>query len=969
MFLNIEKENTYKKYNFLKELKITKSSSHSKLKRKFKLIKINETIKRRARSKSRSNIKNDNKKINKKEIVNRQLNDEIIKKRIFEYKFKVIFGKIYVKKKYLQELAKRKKLYSEKIKNIKIIKRNESVKPKEDSSYDIIKRYSLKVLYTNRANMNYQKEKERELFEKLDNIDKSNLNSAIFETPQIKQKLKLTPFFKKLNIINNNLNPLFPNNLMVKNKSYINIEESTKFNFGSNSNNNNDINLSKKYEIVNNKSLDKKDIINKSTTDIINVKSNNKRSNISNLKIIINDSSKTNNIINKEKSIDNSPKIIEINNSTPPKKLKREISDLYKDFHALYYAIAPGNASYLIKNCMLHRTKWKESYSYVTNLFNFKWVQSNQGIDYSSLGKISSVKQIVNHFENHSCISNKANLFMNMMDYCEQRKISVFKYLPLTIVFDLNTLDNTNNEKLIKKLERLKKLVNKDEINFTKKYEDIGKYFKEEEFLEEKKRRNEILKEINKKNKILYYVKEVEEYSIDDNNNFDRKYFLYRDYFGKVKLKEKIETKLRNNLTSYTRNSERQKFMDKYIGTNTVIELPDTHSSGKNKWLIKAIDLCQGKCIKVINNFEKMIQILNKFKKGVSYDFTNDNKDNSDNKPKEPLYHCDKIIIQKYIEKPLLYKGRKCDMRVWVLVTYDLNVYFFKEGHLKTCSISFDINSENAYSHITNYSFQKYNENFQKYEKGNEVPFYQFQNHINEKYPDKNYKLKENLYSQIKEIVAISMKSVKEQIDKNNNNYQFEIFGYDFMLDENFNLFLIEVNDNPGLEESSPWIEIIVPRMLDDALRLTIDQLFNPEYDFSKIYKKDKNQNKLKIIINNFKDKIKYERKKVKTETNKINRNQDGLNEINKIKSECDDNILKLIEKVNKRTDITIVSNKNDKYISPFPVPGYKNDDNLWEFVCDLTSKDPLDDFLDKEEDKCYTGIRYLFNKRRNNDN
>ena len=307
MFLNNEKENTYKKYNFLTELKITKSSSHSKLKRKFKLIKINETIKRRARSKSRSNIKDDNKKINKKEIVNRQLNDEIIKKRTFEYKFKVIFGKIYVKKKYLQELAKRKKLYSEKIKNIKIIKRNESVKPKEDSSYDIIKRYSLKVLYTNRANMNYQKEKERELFEKLDNIDKSNLNSAIFETPQIKQKLKLTPFFKKLNIINNNLIPLFPNNLMVKNKSYINIEESTKFNFGSNSNNNNDINLSKKYEIVNNKSLDKNDIINKSTTDIINVKSNNKRSNISNLKIIINDSSKT------KKSIDNSPKIIEIN--------------------------------------------------------------------------------------------------------------------------------------------------------------------------------------------------------------------------------------------------------------------------------------------------------------------------------------------------------------------------------------------------------------------------------------------------------------------------------------------------------------------------------------------------------------------------------------------------------------------------------------------------------------------------------
>ena len=57
-----------------------------------------------------------------------------------------------------------------------------------------------------------------------------------------------------------------------------------------------------------------------------------------------------------------------------------------------------------------------------------------------------------------------------------------------------------------------------------------------------------------------------------------------------------------------------------------------------------------------------------------------------------------------------------------------MKVYFFKEGHLKTCSISYDIDSKNAFGHITNYSFQKYNEYFQKYEKGNEVPFYEFKN-------------------------------------------------------------------------------------------------------------------------------------------------------------------------------------------------------------------------------------------------
>ena len=99
---------------------------------------------------------------------------------------------------------------------------------------------------------------------------------------------------------------------------------------------------------------------------------------------------------------------------------------------------------------MHHRTNWKDSYSYVTNLFNFKWVQNSQGIDYLSLGKLASVTQIINHFENHSCLSNKANLFVNMMDYCEQRKISVFKYLPLTIIFELNMLEKTKDEKIQK---------------------------------------------------------------------------------------------------------------------------------------------------------------------------------------------------------------------------------------------------------------------------------------------------------------------------------------------------------------------------------------------------------------------------------------------------------------------------------------------------------------------------------------
>ena len=191
------------------------------------------------------------------------------------------------------------------------------------------------------------------------------------------------------------------------------------------------------------------------------------------------------------------------------------------------------------------------------------------------------------------------------------------------------------------------------------------------------------------------------------------------------------------------------------------------------------------------------------------------------------------IIIQKYIEKPLLYFGRKFDIRIWALLTNDLKIYVFEEGHLKCCSINYDLNSENTFCHLTNYSFQKYNSNFGKYEYGNEASFDDLQNNIEVNYNNKvNFKL--DIFPKIKRIIQFVFESVKYKINSLDRKYSFEIFGFDFMLDCDFDPFLIEVNTNPGLEESSPLIKMLVPRMLDDALRLTLDKEFETVYNFPK---------------------------------------------------------------------------------------------------------------------------------------
>jgi hypothetical protein len=67
------------------------------------------------------------------------------------------------------------------------------------------------------------------------------------------------------------------------------------------------------------------------------------------------------------------------------------------------------------------------------------------------------------------------------------------------------------------------------------------------------------------------------------------------------------------------------------------------------------------------------------------------------------------------------------------------------------------------------------------------------------------------------------------KIDPHRRLNSFEIFGFDFMLDEDFVLYLIEVNTNPCLEiASSTLLARIIPNMLESAFRIAVDPILHP---------------------------------------------------------------------------------------------------------------------------------------------
>lgn len=80
------------------------------------------------------------------------------------------------------------------------------------------------------------------------------------------------------------------------------------------------------------------------------------------------------------------------------------------------------------------------------------------------------------------------------------------------------------------------------------------------------------------------------------------------------------------------------------------------------------------------------------------------------------------------------------------------------------------------------------------------------------------------LIPDMRKTIETTFKSVKSQLKQ--SKASFEIFGFDFLVDSEYETWLLEVNTNPCLEESNLWLEKLVPRAINDALKLTIDQVF-----------------------------------------------------------------------------------------------------------------------------------------------
>ncbi|KAM3606553.1 uncharacterized protein V6R79_018581 [Siganus canaliculatus] len=179
-------------------------------------------------------------------------------------------------------------------------------------------------------------------------------------------------------------------------------------------------------------------------------------------------------------------------------------------------------------------------------------------------------------------------------------------------------------------------------------------------------------------------------------------------------------------------------------------------------------------------------------------------------------------VIQKYLEKPLLLEPghRKFDIRSWVLVDHQYNIYLYREGVLRTSSEPYNSSDlQNMTSHLTNHCIQKeHSQNYGRYEEGNEMFFDDFRLYLLNTH---NVTLETTILPQIKQIIKSCLSCIEPTISTKHLSYQsFQLFGFDFMVDESFKVWLIEINGAPACAQK------LYPELCQGIVDVAISSVF-----------------------------------------------------------------------------------------------------------------------------------------------
>ncbi|XP_068454763.1 protein polyglycylase TTLL10 [Clinocottus analis] len=273
----------------------------------------------------------------------------------------------------------------------------------------------------------------------------------------------------------------------------------------------------------------------------------------------------------------------------------------------------------------------------------------------------------------------------------------------------------------------------------------------------------------------------------------------------KLKMEEFIPTTFRMDV-----REEREAFFAHQEGVS---------KNESHMWICKPTGLNQGRGIFLLKSQEDVAAFRLKLQ------HTEDIRSNGRTIHRQPQAR----IVQHYIQRPLLLKGKKFDVRSYLLIACTAPyVVFFCHGYVRlTCDL-YDPSSNNLSAHLTNQYMQKKNPLYSQLKEDTVWSMESFNAYVNDRFRVAKGLPRDWVLGafakRMQQIMTQCFLAVKSKFDCRLGF--FDLIGCDFMVDEDFKVWLLEMNCNPALHTNCIVLKEVIPSIVVETLDLSLE-IFN----------------------------------------------------------------------------------------------------------------------------------------------
>ncbi|KAL6120012.1 ttll10 [Pungitius sinensis] len=268
----------------------------------------------------------------------------------------------------------------------------------------------------------------------------------------------------------------------------------------------------------------------------------------------------------------------------------------------------------------------------------------------------------------------------------------------------------------------------------------------------------------------------------------------------KLKMEEFIPTTFRMDV-----KEEREVFFSQQEGVS---------NAESHMWICKPTGLNQGRGIFLMKSWEDVAAFRLRLQHTEEH-----NKKMHQRQPQAR-------IVQHYIQRPLLLRGKKFDVRSYLLIACTAPyMVFFRHGYVRlTCDL-YDPSSNNLSSHLTNQYMQKKNPMYSQLKEDTVWSMESFNTYVNDKFQVAKGLPRDWVLGafakRMQQIMTQCFLAVKSKLDCRLGF--FDLIGCDFMVDEDFKVWLLEMNSNPALETNCKVLKEVIPTTVVETLDVTLE--------------------------------------------------------------------------------------------------------------------------------------------------